>query len=171
MPSTAGCIAGTAAKIKPRRSPMTFSRKGKPQTFKNLCADFVSSPKFRGLSVNTQVLWERELDFACRPGCLGTISVNAIRPSLIQGYLDAWSDKPGKQAAAKAAFKALEKWAVVRDLLPKAITLGVETGRPEGGHIPWTDLQVQSAERHAGSDMTGAVTLGAHTGQRISDLV
>ncbi len=79
--------------------------------------------------------------------------------------------RSGKQAAALAAFHALEKWAVVRDLLPKPITLGVETGKPEGGHVPWTDAQVALAERHARRDLARVITLGANTGQRISDLV
>ena len=89
----------------------------------------------------------------------------------MQGYLDGWDDKPGKQAAALAAFKALEKWAVVRDILPKPITLGVETGKPQGGHKPWTDAQVVLAEKYARQDLARAITLGANTGQRISDLV
>jgi integrase len=99
------------------------------------------------------------------------VPLDVIRPALIQGYLDGWDDKPGKQAAALAAFKALEKWAVVRDLLPRPITLGVETGKPQGGHKPWTDAQVVLAEKHVRSDLARAITLGANTGQRISDLV
>jgi len=132
---------------------------------------FKQSAKFKGYSGATQALWGRELDFACRPNCLGAVPLDMIRPSLVQGYLDAWDDKPGKQAAALAAFHALEKWAVVRDLLPKPTTLGVETGRPEGGHVPWTDAQVELGERHARADLARVITLGANTGQRISDLV
>lgn len=77
---------------------------------------FKESAKFKGLAKASQDLWGRELDFACRPNCLGAVPLDVIRPALIQGYLDGWDDKPGKQAAAKAAFKALERWAVVRDL-------------------------------------------------------
>ena len=144
---------------------------GTPHRFATLCAEFVYSPKFRGLSKNTQLLWERELAFACRHDTLGGYLVAAIRPSIIQGYLDAWDDKPGKQAAALAAFKALERWAMVRDLLARPITLGVETGRPTGGHVPWTSAQVATAERCTRADIARAITLGAETGQRISDLV
>jgi len=78
-------------------------------TFYVLCRDFKASAKFKGFSKATQDLWGRELDFACRPNCLGAVSLDVIRPALIQGYLDGWDDKPGKQAAALAAFKALEK--------------------------------------------------------------
>ena len=73
----------------------------------------------------------------------------------IQGYLDGWDDKPGKQAAALAAFKALERWAVVRDLLPQPITLGVETGTParrprRRGPMPRSTL----AEKYARPDLS-----------------
>jgi integrase len=55
--------------------------------------------------------------------------------------------------------------------MPRSITLGVETGKPEGGHVPWTDAQVTLAEKHVRPDLARAITLGANTGQRISDLV
>jgi integrase len=140
-------------------------------SFYALVRAFKDSAKFRGLAEASRDLWGRELDFACRPNCLGAVPLDVIRPALIQGYLDGWDDKPGKQAAAKAAFKALERWAVVRDLLPRSITLGVETGKPEGGHVPWTDAQVALAEKHVRPDLARAITLGANTGQRTSDLV
>jgi hypothetical protein len=105
-------------------------------SFYALVRAFKESAKFKGLAKASQDLWGRELDFACRPNCLGAVPLDVIRPALIQGYLDGWDDKPGKQAAAKAAFKALERWAVVRDLLPRSITLGVETGKPEGRPHP-----------------------------------
>jgi integrase len=111
------------------------------------------------------------LDFACRPTLLGAVSLEEIRPALVQQYLDGWSDKPGKQAAALAAFKALERWAIVRDLLARPITFGVETGKPTGGHVPWTDEQVALAELSARPDLRRVITLGANTGQRGSDLV
>lgn len=140
-------------------------------TFAALARDFQRSSKFSGYSRATQELWGRELDFACDPRALGAVSLEVIRPALIQGYLDAWDDSPAKQAAALGAFHALEKWAVVRDLLSRPITLGVETGKPTGGHLPWTEGQVCQAETHARPDIARAITLGANTGQRISDLV
>jgi integrase len=141
-------------------------------SFYALVRAFKTSDKFKkGLAKASQDLWGRELDFACRPNCLGAVPIDMIRPALIQGYLDGWNDKPGKQAAALAAFKALERWAVVRDLLPRQITIGVETGKPKGGHVPWTDAQVALAEKHVRPDLARAITLGANTGQRISDLV
>jgi integrase len=140
-------------------------------SFYDLCRRFVESEVFRGYTEGTQALWAREIKFACAPNCLGDVSLTDIRPALLQGYLDGWSDKPGKQQNALRAGKALEKWAVVRDLLPRSITLGVKTGRPQGGHIPWTEGQVESGERYARPDLARVITLGAATGQRISDLV
>lgn len=140
-------------------------------SFYALVRAFKESAKFKSLAPASQDLLGRELDFACRPNCMGAVPLDVIRPSVVQDYLDGWDDKPGKQAAALSAFKMLEKWAVVRDLLPRAITLGVETGRPQGGHTPWTDEQVALAERYARPHIARVVTLGAHTGQRRSDLI
>lgn len=140
-------------------------------TFYALVRIFKESPKFKSLAPTSQDLLGRELDYACRPGCLGAISLDVIRPALVQDYLDGWDDKPGKQAAALSAFKMIEKWAVVRDLLPRQITLGVETGKPQGGHTPWTDTQVEIGIAHARHGFDRVIILGAHTGQRRSDLI
>jgi integrase len=140
-------------------------------SFAALVRAFKCSPKFLSLRPASQALWGRELDFASRPTLLGAVPLDVIRPALVQQYLDGWNDKPGKQAAALAALKALERWAVVRDLLARPITLGVETGKPTGGHKPWTDEQVEIGERHARPDIARVIILGANTGQRGSDLV
>jgi integrase len=141
-------------------------------TFAALVRAYKLSPKFLGYADATKALWARELDFMSEPDTLGALTRTEIRPSLVQGYIDGIAGLPGKQAAAMAALKQLEKWAVVRDLLPRQITLGVETEESEGeGHIPWTDEQVALAERYARPDIARAVTLGANTGQRGSDLV
>jgi integrase len=140
-------------------------------SFAALCRAYKESAKFKGMRPNSQALWGRELDYACRPGCLGALPVDQIGPHLVEGYLDGWDDKPGKQAAALTAFKALEKWAVKRKLLPASITLGVETGKPQGGHVPWTDEQVAHGERYASPAIARVITLGANTGQRLSDLI
>lgn len=149
---------------------MTHAWRG-PRIFASLVESFISSPQFQNLSENTKDLWGRELRHAGDLDNLGIFSLKEIRPSLVQKYLDGLNGRPGKQAAAKAALKAIEKWAVVRDLLQRPITLGVATGHPEGGHIPWTEAQVRCAEHVSRSDVARAITLGAATGQRISDLV
>lgn len=149
---------------------MTYLLRG-PRIFASLCEDFISSPKFQGLAENSRLLWTRELRAAADLECLGAYSLKEIRPSLIQGYLDGLDGRPGKQAAALCAFKALDAWAVVRDLMPRQITYGVKTGRPLGGHIPWTADQVGAAELNCRTDIARAILLGANTGQRISDLI
>lgn len=110
---------------------------------------FMASPKFQGYSPATREVWGRELRLAERPDTLGAISVNVIRPALVQAFMDGMSDRPGKQTAALAALRQLERWGIVRDLLPQPITLGVEIGRSHDGHKPWTDEQVRLAETHA----------------------
>ena len=132
---------------------------------------FLRSPKFTGYSASTQELWGRELNFMSRPDCLGAFSTGEIRPALVQAYFDGLAGSPGKQAAALSALKQFEKWAVVRDILPRQITLGVEVEEMEGGHIPWDDEHVALAEEYARPDLARVVTLGANTGQRRSDLI
>jgi integrase len=129
------------------------------------------APRFQGYSPATREVWGRELRLAERPDTLGAISVNVIRPALVQAFMDGMSDRPGKQAAALAALRQLERWGIVRDLLPQPITLGVEIGRSHDGHKPWTDEQVLLVETHARPELARVVTLAANTGQRGSDLV
>jgi integrase len=131
---------------------------------------YMTSPKFQGYARNTRVMWLRELTLAEIPP-LGALPVAQIRPSLIQAFLDGYVGRPGKQMAALTALKQLERWAVVRDLLPNAITLGVEVEHSDGGHVPWTDEHVALAEEFARPDLARVVTMGANTGQRGSDLV
>jgi len=132
---------------------------------------FIASPKFQNYSPATREVWGRELRLAERPDTLGAISVNIIRPALVQAFMDGMSDRPGKQAAALAALRQVERWAIVRDLLCQPITTGVEFTRSHDGHKPWTDEQVQLAETQARPELARVVTLAANTGQRGSDLV
>jgi integrase len=129
------------------------------------------NPKWKGYAEATRDAWGRELKLAAHPDALGAVSLQSIRPALVQAFLDGLDGRPGKQANAIAALKQLEKWAIVRDILPRAITTGVETGRPQGGHMPWSDEQVALAERCARADLARAITLAANTGQRGSDLI
>jgi integrase len=124
-----------------------------------------------GYAEATKDAWGRELKLAAHPEALGAVSLQSIRPALVQAFLDGLAGRPGKQANALAALKQLEKWAVVRDILPRQITTGVETGKPRGGHIPWSDEQVALAEKYARKDIAKAITLAGNTGQRGSDLI
>lgn len=140
-------------------------------SFAALVRAFKAHPKFTNYSQATQDLWGRELDFAARPDCLGALSRHEIRPALVQAFFDGLTGRPGKQAAALAAIRQLEKWAVVRDLLPRQITLGVETEDSDGGHIPWSAEQVAFAEATLAPHLARVITLAANTGQRGSDLI
>jgi integrase len=131
-----------------------------------------ANPKWeREYSPSTRATWGRELRHMSRPELLGGLTVHEIRPSLVLAYFDGIADRPGKSAAGLAALKQLEKWAIVRELLPRQITLGVEIERSKEGHVPWTDEQVLLGETHARPDMAQAITLAANTGQRGSDLI
>lgn len=141
------------------------------ETFAALVRAFKVSPKFGKYAQATRDLWGRSLDFAARPTLLGAKTRQELRPSLVQAFFDGIANKPGKQAACLAAIKQLEKWAVVRDLLPRQITLGVETEDSDGGHVPWSAEQVAHAEANLPPHLARVITLAANTGQRGSDLI
>lgn len=141
------------------------------ECFAAVIRDFLNSDKFRAYAPATQDVWGRELRLAQHPETLGALSIYEIRSALVQAHLDGMAGLPGKQVAARAALKQVEKWALVRDRLPHPITLGTEVVGPQGGHIPWTDQQVSIAEEHARADIARVITMAANTGQRGSDLV
>jgi integrase len=89
----------------------------------------------------------------------------------VQAFLDGLADRPAQQKNAQTALKAVERWALVRDLLPYPITTGTEAPGGTGGYEPWTDEQVEFAERHCRPHLARVITLGSNTGQRGSDLV
>ncbi len=128
-----------------------------------------ANPPPLGYTEGTREMYERELrDLGA---VLGERSRFELKPSIVQGYFDGISDRPGKQQNALSVLRTMEAWAIVRDLLPRQISLGIEIGRSDGGHIPWTDEQVALGEQRAHPDLARAVTLVANTGQRGSDLI
>jgi integrase len=139
--------------------------------FAKVIRGYLESKKFEMLAQETRRNWNRQLRLAERPDTLGAISVYAIRPALVQAFLDGLADLPGKQEVALKALKQVERWALVRDLLPHPITIGVEIVGSKGGHKPWSDQHVEIAEHHARRGFGRLVTLAANTGQRGSDLV
>jgi len=143
----------------------------KAGSFASVVRAFVASPKFAGLGQSTRYDYRHYLALAERPDTLGMVSVEELRPALIQAFLDGLADRPAAQRNAKTAIKSLERWAIVRDLLPHAITTGTEAPGGKGGHAPWPDILVDLAERECRPDIARIVTLAANTGQRASDLV
>jgi integrase len=132
---------------------------------------YMSSPKFESLARSTKVHYSHLLRLAERPDTLGTLPVDVIRPALVQAFLDGLADRPAQQKCAQTALRAVEKWALVRDLLPYPITTGTEAPGGTGGHEPWTDEQVALAEHHARPHLARIITLASNTGQRGSDLI
>jgi integrase len=147
------------------------AEKIKTGSFAAVVRAFLMSPKFEALSRSTQVHYRHLLNLAERSDILGAIPVDEMRPALVQAFLDGLADRPAQQKCAQTAIKSLERWALVRDLLPRQITLGTEAPGGTGGHIPWTDEQVALAEQYVRPHLARVITLAANTGQRGSDLV
>lgn len=143
----------------------------KQGTFASVIRAYMSSPKYDALAKSTRVSYGYLLGIAERPEILGALDVEVIRPALVQAFLDGFADRPAQQKCAQTAIKAVEKWALVRDLLPGPITTGTEAPGGTGGHEPWTDEQVELAERKTPPHLARIITLAANTGQRGSDIV
>lgn len=139
--------------------------------FASVIRAYMASPKYRGLAASTQEGYYTYLRLAELPEALGAVSVNVIHPADVQMFLDRFSDRPGAQERAKVALKSVERWAIVRRLLPWQITIGTELVGSDGGHDPWTPEQVACAIQHARPDLARVVVLAYATGQRGSDLV
>jgi integrase len=94
-----------------------------------------------------------------------------MRPALVQGFLDGFRNKQAAKQKARAVLKQVENFAIVRELLPIPITIGTKAPGSKGGHTPWTDEQVEYAQSAVSPYLAKAITLGANTGQRGSDLI
>jgi integrase len=140
-------------------------------TFAQVIRAYLASAKFQALAHSTQEHYRYLLAVAEQPETLGLLPVDVIRPALVQAFLDGLTGRPGLQINARVALKAVEKWAIVRDMIPHSITLGCEVEGLDGGHEPWSDEQVLLAETHARLNLARLITLAANTGQRGSDLV
>jgi integrase len=143
----------------------------KGNTFAHVIHQYLASPKFDGLADETKSYYRRLLAIAEIPDVLGARPVEEMRPALVQAFVDIFVGKYGTAKNALTAIKAVEKWAIVRDLIPYPITTGIEIEGEGGGHEPWTDEQVAYAEQHCRPDFARVIVLAANTGQRGSDLV
>lgn len=132
---------------------------------------YLASPKFTALAPETQRNYRTFLAMAEHPETLGAFSTLEVRPSLIQAFLDGLAATPGRQKNARTALKAVEKFALVRDLLPYPIMTGTETIKIDGGHEPWPDAMVNLAIEHARPDLARVVMLAVELGQRGSDII
>jgi len=139
--------------------------------FANVIRAYLNSPNFLRLSKSTQTHYRYFLGLAEHEETLGSVPIDEIRPALVQAFLDGLADRPGTQREAKVALKSVERVALVRDWLPRAITTGVEVIGVTGGYVPWSEEQVALAEGAAVPHLARVVTMAANTGQRGSDLV
>lgn len=137
--------------------------------FSAVLDEYEASEKFKKLAPKSKDNYRRALRWA--HDALGQIPVEELRPSLIQFALDHLADRPAAQLIARAVLGTVEKWAIVREKLPRQIVLGTEVIGCDGGHKPWTDSQVALVQRHARPDLARVVTLMVNTGQRGSDVV
>lgn len=153
------------------RARRSKGRKLTDACFASVIRSFLASPKFQALAKSTQTNYRHNLMVAERPDTLGAVDIEEMRPALVQAFLDGYADRPAQQKCAQTALKSLEKWALVRDLLPYPITLGTEAVGSTGGHEPWNEEHVDLAERYARPDLARVITLAANTGQRGSDVV
>jgi len=140
-------------------------------TFADIIRQFTASAKFADLAPMTRTMYGHWLKIAQLPESLGLIPTEDMRPALVQAFLDSLADRPAAQKSAQTALRSLEKWALVRDLLPRPITLGTEAPGSTGGHVPWDDEEVALAELVAQPHISRVITMAANTGQRGSDLV
>ena len=142
-----------------------------PGTFAAVIRAYQCGPTYAALAKSTQRLYNDVLRIAEREEALGGLGVTVIRPALVQAFLDGLSQTPGRQKIARTALSAVQKFALVRDLLPYPIMTGTYTVSADGGHEPWSFEHVQLAEGNARPDLAHTVTLAFHTGQRGSDIV
>ncbi len=144
-------------------------RRATPGSFAGVIAAYIGSDKFMRLASSTQGNYRRHLALA--QSVLGGRDVEVMRPALVQAFLDGLSDRPATQKVAQTSLKALERWAIRLDLLPRQITLGTEAVGSKGGHHPWTEAQIKAAIDHGRADLSRVIMVASNTGQRGSDLV
>jgi integrase len=148
-----------------------MKRKVKQGAFAEVIRAYLASPQFSELSKSTQDGYSRYLRLAELPENLGTLPSRSVRPADTQRFLNTLADKYGAQQRAKIALKAVERFALVMDLVDFSLTAGTKAKRSRAGHKPWTEEQVELVRTHARPEVARAVTLAVTTGQRGSDLV
>jgi len=140
-------------------------------TFAAVIRAYQNSATYAALAKSTRTNYGRVLRLAELPEGLGAVDVEVIRPSLVQAFLDGLAATPGIQRIARTAIKAVENWALIRDLLPYPISTGTQTIAMDGVHEPWSDQHVMLATAHARPDLARVIRIAVHTGQRGSDIV
>ncbi len=114
-------------------------RRATPGSFAGVIASYIGSDKFMRLAASTQGNYRRHLALA--QSVLGDRPIEVVRPALVQAFLDGLSDRPATQKVAQTALKALERWAIVRDLLPRQITIGTDAPGGDSDNIAHTHIE------------------------------
>lgn len=131
---------------------------------------YIESDRYKRLSQSSMDGYRRSLMYV--RGSLGDWLVTDVKPSVIQTILDELSDFPGKQINVCTAIKAMESWALLRNLLPAPITVKhMELVGSDGGFDPWTDEQIRLAIQHSPEHLARVIKLEINTGQRSSDII
>src|SRR3974390_270867 len=120
-----------------------------PGTFSAVVLAYLAGDEFQQKAAMTQYNYRRLLDAA--RDAFGDYPVEALKPMLIQTFLDGMKAKPGTQKNAKVALSAVQGWALRYGLIPYAYTTGTKTRKSDGGHAPWTEAQLALAQAHARS--------------------
>ena len=111
-----------------------------PKNFYGVILAFQASAKYEALAAKYE--GRIRLRSATWPDIqmsLGHYHRHELRPSSFSNFLMVLPERPAVQRRALVALKSLESWAVVRDMLPRAITTGCETVGGEGANEPWSD--------------------------------
>lgn len=125
----------------------------------------------RKLSKGTQDHYRRNL----KPvrAAWGDLPAQSLRPKHVDALIrKIGSETPGAANNVLDALKAMCRWANGPvELLSHDPTQGVHRFEKGKGHEPWTDAQLEYAEKHFTGALRRFYFLSRYTGQRISDIV
>lgn len=131
---------------------------------------YVESERYKRLAEGSKDYYYRSLMLVRQS--IGDMLVDEVKPYVIQAILDELTDRPAKQKLVCASVKAMESWALLRNLLPHAITVrGMELVGSDGGFDPWTDDQIRTALDNVPPHLRRVIKLEINTGQRSSDII
>src|SRR5512139_1319310 len=131
---------------------------------------YLDGSRFKELSASSKDSYKRSLMMVRKS--IGEMDVDEVKPYIVQALLDGLTDFPGKQINVMTAIKAMESWALLRNLLPHAITVKrMDLVGSDGGYDPWTDHQIELALTHLPPHLARVVKLEINTGQRSSDII
>lgn len=131
---------------------------------------YVESDRYKRLGDGSRDYYYRSLMLVRKS--IGDMPVDDVKPYVIQAILDELTDHPGKQQNVCASIKAMESWALLRNLLPHAITVKhMELVGSDGGFDPWTPEQIRLAIEHSPPHLARVIKLEINTGQRSSDII